>query len=93
MVPVKKNLRKEMNEKKFKRGDVIHNPNTSETLIFRNDYAIPSPNLCGINDKGLGALRNTLQEYRLATEEETKSFMTSLEESGWKWEDAGLVKI
>lgn len=81
-----------MNEKKFKRGDVIHNPNTNETLIFRNDYAISSPNLCGINNKGIGVLRNTLQEYRLATEEETKSFMTTLKESGWKWE-TGLVRI
>ena len=77
----------------LKRGDIIHNDKTGETLIFRNDYAIPSPNLCGINNKGLGVLRNTLQEYRLATEEETKSFMTTLKESGWKWEGVGLVKI
>ena len=77
----------------LKRGDIIHNDKTEETLIFRNDYAIPSPNLCGINNKGLGVLRNTLQEYRLATEEETKIFMTTLKESGWKWEGVGLVKI
>jgi hypothetical protein len=90
---VKKNLRKEMNEKKFKRGDIIHNPNTSETLIFRNDYAIPSPNLCGINCKGVGVLRNTLQDYRFATEKEAETFTTSLKESGWKWEGAGLVRV
>ena len=82
-----------MNEKKFKRGDVIHNPNTSESLIFRNDYAIPSPNLCGIDCKGIGVLRNNLQDFRKATEEESQEFMKSLESSGWKWEGVGLVKI
>ena len=77
----------------LKRGDIIHNDKTGETLIFRNDYIIPSPNLCGINCKGIGVLRNNLQDFRKATEEESQEFMKSLESSGWKWEGAGLVKI
>ena len=47
----------------LKRGDMIHNDKTGETLIFRNDYVIPSPNLCGIDCKGIGVLRNNLQDF------------------------------
>ena len=77
----------------LKRGDIIHNDKTKETLIFRNDYAISSPNLCGIDCRGIGVLRNNLQDFRKATKEESQEFMKSLENAGWKWEEVGLIKI
>lgn len=77
----------------LKRGDIIHNDKTGETLIFRNDYAIPSPNLCGITSEGSGVLRNTLQDYRLGTQEEADKFMEILHKNGWEYCNPGLKKI
>ena len=82
-----------MNIKRFKQGDIIVNDKTGEILIFRNDYAIPSPNLCGIDSEGKGVLRNTLQDYRLGTQEEADIFMNTLHKNGWEYCNPGLKKI